>query len=114
VTFTQLWNEIFSVTPADKPMQSCAGADCHNPGKKDGLDFSTKALAYATLTKQPGTKVPAVLPGKPDTSKLILRFLDKDLKRRMPLAPVGMTRPPLPADLIAKARAWILAGAKND
>jgi hypothetical protein len=101
------------VTLAADRNQTCAGAKCHNPDKEDGLDFSSKANAYMTLTMQPAGKVAAVQAGK-TTSKLLLRLLDKDLTRRMPLAPMGMTRPPLPTPLIEKVRAWILAGAKND
>jgi hypothetical protein len=100
VTFTELYDAIFNVAPP--AASSCWGANCHNPGVKDKVDMSTKAKAYTTIL----AKVKA---GMPATSALITRLESKDVKMRMPL-----NKPALDAAVIAKVKAWIMAGAKND
>jgi hypothetical protein len=103
VTFTMLWTEIFS-QPMSNP-SSCAGAACHNPGKKDMVDMSSKAAAYTSLTRAGGP----VVKGNPTTSKLYQRITSKNVAQRMPL-----TRPALSVALTDKVKAWIAAGAMND
>jgi hypothetical protein len=103
VTFTELWMAIFGV-PMSQP-QSCAGLNCHNPGKKDGVDFSSKASAYTSLTRANGP----VVKGDATASKLYMRLTSTNVSRRMPLG-----KPPLSKELIEKVRVWITAGANND
>jgi hypothetical protein len=93
-TFTELWDTVFGVPPA-MSAQSCWGPVCHNPGKKDNVDFSSKARAYATLM--------------PKTAALLRRVESTDKARRMPL-----DKPPLDPAVIARIRSWVTAGAKND
>jgi hypothetical protein len=99
-TFTELYDTVFGVGPMSK--QSCWGAKCHNPGMEDKIDVSTKMKAYTTLLTQ-------VKPGNPAGSGLIMRLESADVKKRMPL-----DKPPLDPAVIAKVKAWIMAGAKND
>jgi hypothetical protein len=102
-TFTELYTNIFG-TPMAQP-SSCAGPVCHNPGKKDNVDFSTKDKAYMSLTRAMGP----VVKGQPGSSKLITRLTSTNVTMRMPLG-----KPALSKDLIDKVRAWITAGANND
>jgi hypothetical protein len=102
-TFTELWTSIFG-TPAMQA-SSCAGAACHNPGVKDMLNFSSKEMAYASLTRARGP----VVKGSPTTSKLMTRLTSTTAAQRMPLG-----KPALSKELIDKVRAWIMAGANND
>jgi hypothetical protein len=83
--------------------QSCFGAKCHFPGKEDAIDFSTQANAYRTLVPK------AVKAGNPTGSALMTRLTSTDVKRRMPL-----DKPALDPVVIAKIRAWIVAGALNN
>jgi hypothetical protein len=103
VTFTELWTSIFG-TPAMQP-SSCAGAACHNPGVKDMVNFSSKEMAYASLTRARGP----VVKGNPTMSKIITRLTSTNVMQRMPLG-----KPALSKELIDKVRAWIAAGANND
>jgi hypothetical protein len=103
VTFTELWMTVFG-TPAMQP-SSCAGAACHNPGVKDNVNLSSKAMAYATLTRNRGP----VVKGDPAMSKLMTRLTSTSVMQRMPLG-----KPALSKELIDKVRAWIAAGANND
>jgi hypothetical protein len=103
VTFTELWTSIFG-TPAMQA-SSCAGAACHNPGVKDMVNFSSKEMAYASLTRARGP----VVKGNPTMSKIMTRLTSTSAAQRMPLG-----KPALSKDLIEKVRAWIAAGANND
>lgn len=102
-TFTELWMTVFG-TPAMQA-SSCAGAACHNPGVKDMVNLSSKAMAYATLTRNRGP----VVKGDPAMSKLMTRLTSTNAMQRMPLG-----KPALSKELIDKVRAWIAAGANND
>jgi len=101
-TFTELYDTIFSLPAAMSP-SSCAGALCHNPGKQDMIDLSTKARAYATLVPR------TVIARNPAGSALIRRLESTNVMQRMPL-----NKPALSAATIAKVRAWIMAGALNN
>jgi hypothetical protein len=100
-TFTELWNTIFSLSPADSP-STCAGAACHNPKTNGAVNMSTKMMAYTTVRGK-------VMPNKPDASSLVTRLESKDPAKRMPLA-----EPALSAPLKLRVRSWIMNGAKND
>ena len=83
--------------------QNCVG--CHSgPHPKNGLDLST----YASMMK--GDKDgKAIVPGKPDVSRLSLAIHHK-LKKPSDSMPPGRT---LSAGDIAKIDAWIRSGAKE-
>jgi len=100
-TFTELWTTIFSLSMTQST-SSCAGSGCHNPTTSDGVNLSTKAMAYTTLK----TKVQV---GKPDTSALVQRLENMSAAERMP-----RNRPALSTPLIARVRSWITAGAMNN
>ncbi|HEY2901787.1 MAG TPA: hypothetical protein VGL59_14485 [Polyangia bacterium] len=100
-TFTELWTSIFSLTTAQSN-SSCAGSGCHNPTTSDGVNMSTKMMAFTTLH----TKVQV---GKPDTSELVQRLENKSAAERMP-----RNKPALSPALIARVRSWITAGAMNN
>ncbi|HVR64256.1 MAG TPA: hypothetical protein VMU50_20290 [Polyangia bacterium] len=100
-TFTELWNTIFSLSPADSP-STCAGAACHNPKTNGAVNVSNKMMAYMTVRGK-------VMPNKPDASSLVTRLESKDPAKRMPLA-----EPALSAALKLRVRSWIMNGAKND
>jgi hypothetical protein len=103
-TFTELYMTIFGV-PFAASKSSCAdgaGVKCHNPSTNDGVNLSTKAMAYTTLKAKLNL-------AKPESSALYTRLTTTDLTRRMP-----KDRPPLTADQIQKVLAWIYAGAPNN
>ena len=100
-TFTELWTTIFSVTMAQSP-SSCAGMGCHNPTTSDGVNMSTKMMAYTTLKAKVSTANVA-------SSALVTRLESTDATRRMPL-----NRPALTAEQKLRVRSWIMNGAKND
>jgi hypothetical protein len=100
-TFTELYTTIFSVTTTASP-SSCAGATCHNPGKMDTVDLSTKANAYRTIKAK-------VMVNNAAGSALITRLKSTNTAQRMPL-----NKPALSAALIARVTSWIMNGAKDD
>jgi len=80
---------------------------CHQPGgqgyEASGLDLTS----YDNLMK--GTKFgPMVIPGKPDSSNLIV-LIDGKAKMRMPFG-----HKPLPSCLRDVIYSWIFEGAKNN
>jgi mono/diheme cytochrome c family protein len=78
--------------------------ECHNPRKaKARYDVET----YAALL-QGGKKGPMVVPGQPERSRLIVTMEGKG----KPMPPRKSPQPG--AEEIAKVRAWIKAGAKDD
>ena len=93
------WTQIYTTMLANPAYpSSCAGASCHDPGKSKGVDLSSAATGYLTLRAQ-------VVPGSPDTSRLVL-----DLQSgRMPEG-----RPRMPAQDVDVVRAWITAGALDN
>ena len=94
-TFTELYGTLF----ANKSFASnCTGSSCHAPGKQKGLDFSSKTVGYATVMK-------FVIAGKPDSSKLVSVLTSGSMPD---------LRPKFSSANLAKVRAWITAGAKND
>ncbi|HXI54917.1 MAG TPA: hypothetical protein VNO55_02585 [Polyangia bacterium] len=100
-TFTELYTTIFSLSTTASP-SSCAGASCHNPGKMDTVDLSTKANAYRTIRAK-------VTPNNAAGSALITRLKSTNVAQRMPL-----NKPALSAALIARVTSWIMNGAKDD
>jgi hypothetical protein len=100
-TFTELYMTIFSLSTTASP-SSCAGASCHNPGKMDTVDLSTKANAYRTIRAK-------VMPNNAAGSALITRLKSTNVAQRMPL-----NKPALSAALIARVTSWIMNGAKDD
>lgn len=83
---------------------------CHGPDAEKaaaGLRFDTFEGATAHLDE--GF---AVVPGKPNDSKLIQRVSDKDPDNRMPPADSGMK--PLTSEQIQILKTWIESGAKYE
>ena len=79
--------------------------ECHTAAEPEGgLVLET----YAGLIAG-GKRGPAVVPGKPDEGPLV-RMIEGKLK---PVMPPSKSRQPTSAE-VAKVRAWILGGAKDD
>jgi hypothetical protein len=94
-TFTELYTTLFD----NKSYGSnCTGSSCHAPGKQKGLDYSSKSVGYTTTMK-------FVVAGKPDSSLLVSVLTSGSM-------PQG--RPKISAADLARVRAWVTAGAKND
>jgi hypothetical protein len=81
----------------DRHCVACHGADRARGGLR--LDSAAGAITGGDLG-------PAVVPGQPDESELLLAVLGEGATAQMPL-----DRPPLPADEIATLRGWIQSGA---
>jgi hypothetical protein len=82
---------------------------CHGPdaeSRKGGLRLDVRE--HALRGGKSGE--PAIVPGKPDTSELLLRVASPHDDERMP--PAEAQKPALPAADIAKLRAWIAGGAE--
>jgi hypothetical protein len=94
-TFTDLYSTIFASTSNPS---NCTGSSCHAPGKQKGLDYSTKAVGFTTTMK-------FVVAGAPDSSSLVSVLTSGSM-------PQG--RPKISAADLARVRAWVTAGAKND
>jgi len=107
-TFTYVYETIIA--------PSCATIGCHNKVSQTyGLQFETKAGAYAGLTGRacneeddlPGEAVANyVRPGDPDRSQLISLLYGDDVPRRMP-PDRGMSE--VDIELVER---WILEGAQ--
>jgi mono/diheme cytochrome c family protein len=83
-----------------RPILSSRCFKCHGPAKQeDGVRLDLRDTAL---------KRRIIVPGKPDTSKLIRKITEKDDDDRMPPAEAGDR---LSAEQIAKLRAWIQQGA---
>jgi mono/diheme cytochrome c family protein len=86
-----------------KPLLAARCVSCHGPEKpRAGLRLDTAAAAI-----RGGTSGPAVVPGAPDESELILAVRGEGVGERMPLK-----RPPLSEAEVATLRAWVAAGAR--
>jgi mono/diheme cytochrome c family protein len=86
-----------------KPLLAAKCVACHGPEKpRADLRLDTAAGAM-----RGGTSGPAVVPGNPDESELVLAVLGEGVGERMPLK-----RPPLSEREIETLRAWVAAGAK--
>jgi len=86
------WTEIYTKLLVNAQYGSnCNGADCHNPGKQKGFDFSTQANAYASV--------------KPKTSQVVSELSSGGM-------PKG--KPKMPAADLAMIKAWVAAGAQNN
>src|SRR5260370_12267963 len=80
--------------------------ECHNAkALKGGLDVET----YKGL-EEGSARGPAVVPGKPDASPLVLL---PEGKKEPKMPPKKAQRHPRPAE-VAVLRAWVAAGAKDD
>jgi len=89
-----------------RPFLSKYCLECHNSGKaSSGLNVES----YKSLLEG-GNGGPAIEPGKPDESLLLL-LVEKKQQPHMP--PRNARLQPKPEE-IAKLRAWIAAGAKDD
>jgi mono/diheme cytochrome c family protein len=85
-----------------KPLLAKHCVGCHGAEKpRSGLRLDTASGALAG-----GETGPAVVPGQPDESELLLAVMGEGVGERMPLK-----RPPLSSEQIATLRAWIAAGA---
>lgn len=98
------------------PILKTRCATCHMTGQEAGNMALYPAAAHASLVgvKATAAGLTRVVPGKPDDSYLLMKLEGTHLARggkgvRMP---VGAD--PLPAEQIAKIRAWIAAGARKD
>ena len=80
----------------------CAGDGCHDRGEVAGVDLSTEARAFATLSTK-------VVPGNAEASALYRRITPGLCTGTCKPMPLG--RDPLPDDERALIRAWIEAGA---
>lgn len=79
--------------------------ECHHAKEPEGgLNLETVAALL-----EGGKRGPAVVPGKPDAGPLV-RMIEAKLK---PVMPPKKARQPSAAE-VAKVRAWVLAGAKDD
>jgi mono/diheme cytochrome c family protein len=89
-----------------RPILSNRCFKCHGPDlKKGGLNLQVRDTAVKELRSGRF----AIVPGKGGESELIRRILADDPAERMP-----PKSPPLPAEQIAKLRAWIDQGAKYE
>src|ERR1700728_415906 len=79
--------------------------ECHNSQESEGglVLESFKSLMEG------GAHGAVIVPGKPDSSRLV-RMIEGKLKPAMP--PRKAKQPP--KDQVALVRAWVLAGARND
>ena len=86
------WTEIYTKLLVNAQYGSnCNGADCHNPGKQKGYDFSTQANGYASV--------------KSKTSQFVSELSSGAM-------PQGKTK--MPAADLAVIKAWVAAGAQNN
>ena len=87
-----------------KPFLTNYCQNCHN-GRRGKAGYSVDS--YANLMKG-GKKGPMIVPGQPDESRLLKTLTGR--AKRMP--PKDSDQPT--AEEVAKVRAWIKAGAKED
>jgi hypothetical protein len=80
---------------------NCAGSQCHIGGTASGLSL----VSYSTLM-QGGLSGPVVIPGEPDSSKIVQR-LEGTIQPQMPFQ-----RAPLSQAEIQLIRDWIAQGAR--
>jgi hypothetical protein len=93
------WTTIYQTLLVNQSDPSnCMGAGCHDPGKEKGIDLSTSQTGYTTISAR-------LVPGSPDSSKLVTVLQSGDM-------PAG--RPHMPAANIDLIRAWIQTGALDD
>jgi len=86
------WTEIYTKYLSNAQYSSnCNGANCHNPGKAKGYDFSTQANGYASV--------------KSKTSQFVSVLSSGSM-------PQG--KPKMPAADLAVIKAWVAAGAMNN
>ncbi len=76
---------------------------CHGEKEKGGLKLDTREAAL----RGGDSEMPAVVPGDPETSELVVRLRSHEEDLVMP--PTG---DPVPGDKIAKIEQWIREGAK--
>jgi hypothetical protein len=100
-TFTQVYEQIMSQTPA-VPASSCTVGPCHGtPGAikaRAKIDMASKDKAWTGVMK-------LVVPKSPATSKLYTELSTGKMPEK---------KPKLPANLIKLVADWINAGAMND
>jgi len=89
-TFTQIYQSILTV--------SCAGAQCHSPGKQAGVNFASQSSAYSSLKTR-------VVAGDAEASSFYA------LLNAGVMPPVGDN---LSAEQLAAVASWIDSGATND
>ncbi len=89
-----------------KPFLAKYCLQCHNDGRARG---QVNVASHATLLKTGRKSRPAVVPGEPDKSRLVLTT---EGKARPPMPPRKAKQPD--ADEKGLLRAWIAAGAKDD
>jgi len=87
-TWTQIYTKFLVNT---QYTSNCNGADCHNPGKQKGYDFSTQANGYSSV--------------KTKTSQFVSELSSGGM-------PKG--KPKMPAADLAIIKAWVAAGAQNN
>ena len=87
-----------------QPLLASRCLRCHGPGEKEGgLTFATRSGALAKLESDKR----AIVPGDSQASEILRRITSEDPDERMP--PSG---PRVPAEQVAKIKAWIEAGAE--
>jgi hypothetical protein len=118
-TLTQIWSTILSVQDPIETAPACNG--CHD-GSLSIPDYTSPAMAYATLVGVPSTSCPPgirVTPGNTETSVLISKL------RAKPNLGLGVTAcggDPMPLgdnrsitlDQLHMVESWIRAGALNN
>lgn len=113
VTFTKLYDDVFGQQSFGTG-PGCANDYCHGATTSGGFSVSTKQGAYDSLVNAEGSANCGgeirVVPGDPDASLLVQKITDPSCGERMPKD----SDDPLPAEDIARIRAWISAGAMND
>lgn len=81
-------------------------ASCHSQEKAKG---GFRAHSFETLFQPGKSKLPSIVPAKPDESELLKRLTSSDEDERMP-----QKDEPLPPEQIDLFRQWIAQGAKLD
>jgi predicted CxxxxCH...CXXCH cytochrome family protein len=89
-TFTQIYQTILTVT--------CAGSECHSPGKQAGVSFASQSSAFTSLKSR-------VVAGDAEGSSFYA------LLNAGVIPPIGNNLTPTQ---LAEVAAWIDAGATND
>lgn len=116
ITFTSLYQDVFSQQQIGDGA-GCGSFYCHAKGtvvaQQAGLHVGSKQEAYDLLVNAKASDNcngwTRVVPGNPSKSLLVQKLVDPPCGERMPKGSDA-----LPEGTVARIRAWILAGAKND
>lgn len=99
------------------PILKTRCAVCHMTGTEPGKLALHPPAAYASLVNVQSNEAPAlkrVLPGKPEKSYLIMKLEGTHIAKGGKGARMPFGSAPLKPEEIAKFKAWVKAGAKNN